>query len=325
MKAFQAFGAAGGEGCLRAVELWDYVQPDFERPPKPSHIGERGNWKIDPQWEGPEIFDDPELDEDCFVSMLVDIFALRLDDEIRDSEPFSAPRIAELIEMISPGTLYVDSSSFENEAESGRVFVLHTFYIKASDDPSSYRGSWDREVGDWERAIERSIYDIATFKSESMDMCEATGDWCTPEVIREVLVVLDEEDVDKDLEEPDEPWHPDAGEWDPDSPDEYALLYECAEWDAPRLTFFWNAGAAKEAMEFSEALLQEWGIDVTITTLRLKDEDELAEEERLKQETLEDALYRQKQGHLFGEPPPPIPEEPELSELEQILALYTEE
>jgi hypothetical protein len=325
MKAFQAFGATGGEGCLRAIELWDHVQYQFEKPPKARHIGERGNWKIDPQWEGSEIFDDEELDEEMFVSMLVDIFALTLDDEMRDRAPFSAPRIAELIEMISPGTLYVDSSSLENEGQTGKLFVLYTFYIKASDDTSSYRGSWDREVGEWERAIERSIHDVATFKSESMDLCEAADSYCTPDVVREVLAVLDEEDADKDLDEPDEPYHPDAGEWDPDSPDEHALLYESDQWDEPRITFFWSASAANEAMEFSKTLLRDWGYNVEITPLRLKDEDELAEEAREKQEALEDALYRQTQGHLFGEPPPTIPEEPELSELEKILALYEED
>jgi hypothetical protein len=58
--------------------------------------------------------------------------------------------------------------------------------------------------------------------------------------------------------------------------------------------------------------------------LRLKTDDELADEAQAREEARADAHFRQQQHHLFGEPPPPIPEEPELSELEEVLAFYTE-
>jgi hypothetical protein len=313
MQAFQAFGASVDKPCLRIAELWEYVQHEFEKPHKKA------------QWDGPEIFDEEDFDFDTFVEYLVDILERRIEDESTGGgarPPYSAPRIAELIEIIAPNTLDVESTYSEFDQEYGRVDHHYTFYLTASNGGPRWYGHRGREIAEWERAIQNEIYDFVTYQSAAMDLCESSGDYCTPEVIVEVLKAMGLED--QELDEPDAPYHPDPDEWDPDDPPEYALLFESDEFDEPRMTFWHSSRDLKEAMEFSKYLLSNWGVDVKIMMLTLKTEDELAEEERAKQEALEEALYLQKQQHLFGEPPPPIPKEPELSEHEQILAHYVE-
>lgn len=83
---------------------------------------------------------------------------------------------------------------------------------------------FDDDVAKWDRQWERRCLDEVTFDSyDAEDVCESSGEQCTPDVIALILFALGlEEDEEPEVEEP----YLDVRPCDPDEAGEYGVLYE---------------------------------------------------------------------------------------------------